>query len=66
MAKLAMRQHIWLHVDAAMAGSGMICPEQRHLGWASKRRFVGFEPAQVAASRSTAAHYVRDVQHPSA
>ena len=28
----ACREHgVWLHVDAAMAGSAMICPEHRHL-----------------------------------
>jgi aromatic-L-amino-acid/L-tryptophan decarboxylase len=31
MARLAKEHNLWLHVDAAMAGSAMILPECRHL-----------------------------------
>jgi aromatic-L-amino-acid/L-tryptophan decarboxylase len=31
MARLAKQYNLWLHVDAAMAGSAMILPEYRHL-----------------------------------
>jgi glutamate/tyrosine decarboxylase-like PLP-dependent enzyme len=27
---LGEREHIWIHVDAAYAGSAFICPEFRH------------------------------------
>ena len=51
------REHgLWLHVDAAMAGSAMILPECRRL-WDGHRgrRLAGPQPAQVArARRSTA------------
>lgn len=56
---------IWLHVDAAMAGSAMILPEQRHL-WA------GIEGADslvinphkwLGAAFDCSLYYVRDPQH---
>jgi aromatic-L-amino-acid decarboxylase len=31
IAQLAQAHKLWLHVDAAMAGSAMILPECRHL-----------------------------------
>ena len=31
LATLCRAQHLWLHVDGAMAGSAALCPEYRHL-----------------------------------
>jgi len=31
IGELCRRENLWLHVDAAMAGSAMLCPEFRHL-----------------------------------
>jgi aromatic-L-amino-acid/L-tryptophan decarboxylase len=31
IGKIANRENIWFHVDAAMSGTAMICPEFRHL-----------------------------------
>lgn len=31
IARVCQRERLWLHVDAAMAGSGLICPELRPL-----------------------------------
>ena len=53
---IAAEHGMWMHVDAAMAGSAMILPECRSL-WARHRgrRLAGDEPAQVAGqSPSTA------------
>ncbi len=35
VADAATREHVWLHVDAAYAGSAAVCPELRHhfFGW---------------------------------
>jgi aromatic-L-amino-acid decarboxylase len=65
MAALAHRHDIWLHVDAAMAGSGMICPELRP-------KWQGVEGADsivlnphkwLGAAFDCSTYYVRDVQH---
>jgi aromatic-L-amino-acid decarboxylase len=62
----AARQHrAWVHVDAAMAGSAMLLPEQRHL-------FAGIEGADslswnphkwMGTILDTSLFYVRDVEH---
>lgn len=65
MAALAERYGLWLHVDAAMAGSAMICPENR---WA----WDGVEDADslvlnphkwLGAGFDFSAYYVRDPEH---
>jgi aromatic-L-amino-acid/L-tryptophan decarboxylase len=65
MSALAKCHGIWLHVDAAMAGSGMICPELRP-------KWEGIEGADsmvlnphkwLGAAFDCSCYYVRDVQH---
>lgn len=65
MAGLARRHDLWLHVDAAMVGSAMICPEYR---WA----WEGVEEADsvvlnphkwLGAGFDLSAYYVRDPDH---
>lgn len=65
IAAIAKREGLWLHVDAAMAGSAMILPECRHL-WA------GVEGADslvlnphkwLGAAFDCSLYYVRDPQH---
>jgi len=65
MAKIARRHQIWLHVDAAMAGSGMICPEQRHLweGVESADSLVLNPHKWLGVAFDCSVYYVRDVQH---
>ena len=31
IAEVSRKNHLWLHVDAAMSGTAMVCPEFRHL-----------------------------------
>jgi aromatic-L-amino-acid decarboxylase len=65
IAGLARRQGMWLHVDAAMAGSAMILPECRHM-------WVGIEGADslvinahkwLGAPFDCSLYYVRDPEH---
>ena len=65
IAALAARHGLWLHVDAALAGSAMICPEQRWM-WA------GVEGADslvlnphkwLGTGFDLSAYYVRDPEH---
>src|SRR5258705_8341154 len=65
MAEVAKRNQIWLHVDAAMAGSGMICPEQRHLweGVESADSLVLNPHKWLGAAFDCSVYFVRDVQH---
>jgi aromatic-L-amino-acid decarboxylase len=65
IASLAREQGLWLHVDAAMAGSAMILPECRPL-------WQGIEQADslvlnphkwLGASFDCSTYYVRDPQH---
>ena len=65
MADVARRNGIWLHVDAAMAGSGMICPEQRHLwdGVESADSLVLNPHKWLGAAFDCSVYFVRDVQH---
>ena len=46
---IARKHGLYLHVDAAWAGSAMICPEFRHF-WAGveEAEFDGLQPAQMA------------------
>lgn len=65
IAAIARQYNVWLHVDAAMAGSAMLLPEYRHL-------WEGIEGADSLAWNphkwmgtilDTALFYVRDVAH---
>lgn len=65
IGELCQREGIWLHVDAAMAGSAMILPECRHL-------WQGIEYADslvlnphkwLGAAFDCSLYYVRDPQH---
>jgi aromatic-L-amino-acid decarboxylase len=65
IASLAREQGLWLHVDAAMAGSAMVLPECRPL-------WQGIEQADslvlnphkwLGASFDCSTYYVRDPQH---
>ncbi len=62
VADLAAAHGLWLHVDAALAGSAMICPEYRHL-WAGVERAdsLVFNPHKwLGAGFDLSAYYVRD------
>jgi aromatic-L-amino-acid/L-tryptophan decarboxylase len=65
IAQVALPEHVWIHVDAAMAGSAMILPDQRWM-WA------GIEGADslvfnahkwLGAAFDCSLYYVRDPQH---
>ncbi len=65
LAEIAREHDMWLHVDAAMAGSAMILPECRHL-WA------GIEGADslvlnphkwLGTAFDCSVYYVRDAEH---
>jgi aromatic-L-amino-acid decarboxylase len=62
VAAVARRQELYLHVDAAWAGSAMICPEFRHLmqGAEAADSFV-FNPHKwLLTNFDCSAHFVRD------
>lgn len=65
IAPIAKEFGLWLHVDAAMAGSAMILPEMRHM-------WTGIEGADsivinphkwLGAAFDVSLYYVRDPQH---
>jgi aromatic-L-amino-acid decarboxylase len=65
IARVAKAHGLWLHVDAAMAGSAMILPECRHL-------WTGVEEADslvvnphkwLGAAFDCSLYYVRDAEH---
>ena len=65
IAELAVRHGLWLHVDAAMAGTAMALPECRHL-WEGIERAdsLVFNPHKwMGAGFDLSASYVRDPQH---
>lgn len=65
MARLAERYGIWLHVDAAMAGSAMILPECRWM-WDGIEAVDSllFNPHKwLGVAFDLTAYYVRDSQH---
>lgn len=65
MAELAARHGIWLHVDAAMAGSAMICPECRWM-WEGVEQAdsVVLNPHKwLGTGFDLSAYFVRDTQH---
>lgn len=65
IADIANAEDIWLHVDAAMAGSAMLLPECRQL-WqgVEKADSVAWNPHKwMGTILDTALMYVRDVDH---
>ncbi len=65
MAKLSARHGIWLHVDAAMAGTAMICPECRGL-WAgieSADSIVLNPHKWMGTGFDLSAYFVKDPEH---
>jgi aromatic-L-amino-acid decarboxylase len=65
IAEITKRHDIWLHVDAAMAGSAMLLPECRHL-WAGVEDAdaVAWNPHKwMGTILDCSLLYVRDVQH---
>jgi aromatic-L-amino-acid decarboxylase len=65
MAELAERHGIWLHVDAALAGSAMICPECRGLweGVEAADSVVLNPHKWLGTGFDLSAYYVRDPEH---
>lgn len=64
-AEIARRYGLWLHVDAAMAGSAMILPECRSLweGVEEADSIVVNAHKWLGAVFDTSLYYVRDPQH---
>ena len=65
LAQVARKHQIWLHVDAAMAGSAMILPECRHL-WQGidEADSVVVNPHKwLGAAFDCTVYYVRDAEH---
>lgn len=65
IAEVARRHGLWLHVDAALAGSAMILPECRHLwdGIEGADSLV-FNPHKwLGVAFDCSLYYVRDPQH---
>jgi aromatic-L-amino-acid decarboxylase len=65
IAEITTRHGIWLHVDAAMAGSAMLLPECRHL-WEGVEAAdsIAWNPHKwMGTILDCSLMYVRDVQH---
>lgn len=65
IATLAEKHHMWLHVDAAMAGTAMVLPEFRSL-WEGIEQAdsLVFNPHKwMGVGFDFSAYYVRDPQH---
>jgi aromatic-L-amino-acid decarboxylase len=65
IAEVAARHELWLHVDAAMAGSAMILPECRWM-WDGIERAdsLVFDPHKwLGAAFDCSLYYVRDGEH---
>ncbi len=65
MAELAERHALWLHVDAALAGTAMVCPELRWM-WdgAENADSLVFNPHKwMGTGFDLSAYYVRDADH---
>ena len=65
MAALAARHGMWLHVDAALAGTAMVLPECRWM-WKGVERAdsVVFNPHKwLGTGFDLSAYYLRDAQH---
>ena len=65
MAELAARHGMWLHVDAALAGSAMICPEHRWMweGVEHADSMVLNPHKWMGTGFDLSAYFVRDPQH---
>ncbi|MDR2697029.1 MAG: aspartate aminotransferase family protein, partial [Holophagales bacterium] len=65
MAELAARYDMWLHVDAALAGTAMICPEYRWMwkGIESSDSIVLNPHKWMGTGFDLTAYYVKDPQH---
>jgi aromatic-L-amino-acid decarboxylase len=65
IARLTRQRGIWLHVDAAMAGSAMILPECRHLwsGVESADSLIVNAHKWLGAVFDCTLYFVRDPQH---
>jgi aromatic-L-amino-acid decarboxylase len=65
VAEVAQRHGLWLHLDAAMAGTAMVCPELRWM-WAGVEAAdsVVFNPHKwMGVGFDCTAYFVRDVGH---
>ena len=65
IAEIANRHNIWLHVDAAMAGSAMLLPECRHL-WEGVENAdsISWNPHKwMGTILDCSLFYVKDPQH---
>ena len=65
IAELCERHGLWLHVDAAMAGTAMMCPEYRWM-WKGIERAdsLVFNPHKwLGTGFDLSAYYVRDPEH---
>ncbi|MBN2204695.1 MAG: aspartate aminotransferase family protein [Thermoleophilia bacterium] len=65
VADVAERHGLWLHVDAALAGTAMICPEFRWM-WEGAERAdsIVFNPHKwMGPGFDLSAYYVRDPEH---
>jgi aromatic-L-amino-acid decarboxylase len=65
IAQIARRERVWIHVDAAMAGSAMILPECRWMweGIEGADSLVFNAHKWLGASFDCSLYYVRDAQH---
>ena len=65
IATLAARHHLWLHVDAAMAGSAMVLPECRWMwnGVEGADSLVVNPHKWLGAAFDCSLYYVRDAEH---
>ncbi len=65
MAALAEQHGLWLHVDAAMAGTAMVLPECRgHWAGVERADSVVFNPHKwMGVGFDLCAYYVRDPEH---
>lgn len=65
IAEVARRHHLWLHVDAALAGSAMILPECRWMweGIESADSLVLNPHKWLGAAFDCSLYYVRDPEH---
>lgn len=65
IAAVAEPHNLWLHVDAAMAGSGMILPELRHLWQGVERADSVIVNAHkwLGAVFDCTVYFVRDAEH---
>lgn len=65
IARIAERHHLWLHVDAAMAGSAMILPESRWMwdGIEHADSIVVNPHKWLGAAFDCSVYFVRDPQH---